>query len=351
MSQRNVNGPLIALLLLGSAQPVWAKDLNITAAQVERMDINLAQVTEASTEAVALLPGTVVPAVNARTVAAAPFAGTVVQVHVLPGQAVKKGEPLATLSSRELLDAQSQVKQSEAELQMAEAIAKRKRFLADKNITSPVLAEESEAQVAKIRAVLDQHKKTLALGEITLGQGGQYTITSASSGIVVETQAMPGSKLDSMAPAVTIDSSAEVWIEAQVPSELVTRVKPGDSVRVINGPIGKIISIGGSLDRMTRSASMLASVPANTGLLPGQMVTLTIERATETGGLTVPSTAVAWINDKHAVFLKTDAGFALKDVTLRGKSPIGATISGDILPGQQVAATGLPQLESMLAGE
>lgn len=351
MSQRSLNRQLMALLLLGSAQPVWAKELNVTAAQVERMDIKLALVKEASTEAVALLPGTVVPAMNARTVAAAPFAGTVVQIHVLPGQTVKKGDPLATLASRELLDALSQVKQSEAELQMSEAIAKRKRFLADKNITSPVLAEESDAQVAKIRAVLDQHRRTLSLGGITLGDGGQYTIASASSGIVVETQAMPGSKLDAMTPAVTIDNSAEVWIEAQVPSELVTRVKLGDRVRVIDGPIGKIVSIGGSLDRMTRSASMLASVPANTGLLPGQMVTLTVERATETGGLEVPSTAVAWINEKPAVFVKNDAGFSVRAVTLRGKSPISATVSGDLLPGQQVAETGLPQLESMLAGE
>ena len=75
---------------------------------------------------------------------------------MLPGQRVSKGTPVATISSRELLDVQSQLSQAEAELQMAEAIARRKRLLFDKNFQNPVVAEEAEAQVAKIEAVIEQ---------------------------------------------------------------------------------------------------------------------------------------------------------------------------------------------------
>lgn len=328
-----------------------ANEVPVTPAQIERWEIRVADVKTADTEAVALLPGTVVPALNARLVAAAPFGGTVVQLHVLPGQYVKKGDKLATVASRELLEALSQLKQSEAELQTAVAIAQRKRMMADKNIQSPLLADEAEAQVAKVRAVIDQHKRTVALGSITIGEGGQYTIPATADGRIVETKAMPGEKLDAMAPAVTIDGSDELWIEAQVPSELVARVRPGDTVQVVNGPGGKVMSIGGSLDRMTRSAMMLSSVPANSGLRSGQMVTLTILKPTETGGFTVPPAAVAWINEKASVFVRNDTGFKLVPVTLRGKSSLGATISGEVTLGQQVAASGLPQLEKMLAGE
>jgi RND family efflux transporter MFP subunit len=343
--------PLALALGQVTSDAAQAKDVSITPAQVQTLEIKVADVKTAATETVALLPGTVVPALNARLVAAAPFGGTVLQVHVLPGQTVKKGDKLATLASRELLEAMSQLRQSEAELQTAEAVARRKRFLADKNIQNPLLADEAESQVAKVRAVIEQHKRTVALGSITIGEGGQYTIPAPADGKIVETKAMPGEKLDAMAPAITIDASEDIWLEAQVPAEIVARVRPGDKVQVIDGPEGKIVSIGGSLDRMTRSAMMLASVPAKSGLMPGQMVTLTILKSTETGGLTVPPTAVAWINDQNGVFVRNKAGFKLVPVTLRGKSPLEATISGGITPGQQVAASGLPLLERMLAGE
>ncbi len=347
--------PLLLPLCLASL-PAAAKDITVTPAQVERLAIKLEDVRTTTTEAVALLPATVVPAMNARLAATAPFAGTVVQLHVLPGQMVSKGEALATLSSRELLEAIAQLAQSEAELQMAEAVAQRKRTLASKNIASPTLAEEAEAQVAKIRAVIDRHKTAVALGGISLGENGQYTIRAPAAGKVVETFAMPGGTLAAMAAAVAVDVSGELWLEAQIPAELVWRIKPGDAVSVVGGQVieglaGKVVSVGGSLDKMTRSATMLASVPANSRLLPGQMVTLSVARPTETGGLEVPAAAVAWIGDEHAVFVRSDNGFTLTPVTLRGKSPVAATVSGNLTAGQRVAASGLPQLESMMTEE
>ena len=110
---------LLALLsLMPLATRAGAKDLAVTQAQVDRLEIRLQKVQPAQTEAVALLPATVVPATNARVVAAAPFAGTVTQMHVLPGQSIRKGEPLVTVASREFLEAMSRLNQSEAELQM-----------------------------------------------------------------------------------------------------------------------------------------------------------------------------------------------------------------------------------------
>lgn len=341
---------VLPLALIGSSA-VQAKDVTVSPAQVERLEIKLEGVRIAETEAIALLPGTVTPAMNARLMAASPFAGTLVQLHVLPGQHVTRGAPIATISSRELLEAMSQLAQSEAELQMAEAIARRKRTLADKNFQVPAVAEEAEAQVAKIKAVIEQHRRTASLGGMTIGQGGQYTITAPADGTIVEARAMLDDKLDAMAPVVSIDTSAELSIEVQVPAYLVARIKPGDKIQVINGPEGTVISVGGSLDRMTRSATLIASVPANSGLLPGQMVTLTVQRAAEVGGLAVPSNSVARINGRDSVFVRTDAGFKLVAVTLRGRSPFGATVEGNLAPDAKVAASGLPQLEQMLAGE
>jgi len=342
---------ICAALVIFSGYPASADTVAVTKAQVKGMEIQLETVRDAATETVALLPGTVVPAIDARRIATAPFEGTVVQLHVLPGQKVARGAPLVTISSRELLQSMSELAQSEAELQVASAIARRKRILVTKKFQSAVVAEEAEAQVAKIQAVIDQHKRMASLHGISVKPNGEYTIPAPTDGRIDDTPAMPGKKLESMDPAVIMDSSEALWIEVQVPADLVDRIHVGDSVRVIDGPRGKVVSIGGSLDRMTRSAVMYASISGESRLMPGQMVTLTIEHDAVTGALSVPASAVARVANQTTVFKRTPNGFKLVPVTLHGKSAESATISGDLDASNQVASSGLPQLEQMLAGD
>jgi cobalt-zinc-cadmium efflux system membrane fusion protein len=349
--------PLTRVLILAAAAVSTAsasaetKTVAMTAEQVRSLDIKVEPVRPAKVEAIAVLPGTVVPPLNARIVATAPFAGTVTRVHVLPGQRVSKGAPVATISSRELLDVQSQLSQAGAELQMADAIARRKRLLADKKFQNPVVAEEAEAQVAKIKAVIEQHKKTLSLNGISLGQNGEYSIPATQDGTVVEINAMPGDMIDAMDAVVTVDTSNELWVEAQVPATLVPRIKPGTAIQVVGGPIGRVVSVGTALQGMTRSALLYASIPASSGLMAGQLVSIQLQRPAVPGAVSVPAKAVARIAGKSAVFVRNDTGFTIKAVELRGKSTEAATIVGDLPPDAQVAASGLPQLEQMLQGE
>jgi membrane fusion protein, heavy metal efflux system len=323
----------------------------LTAEQVRSLDIKVEPVRPAEVEAIAVLPGTVIPPLNSRIVATAPFAGTVTQVHALPGQPVSKGATVATISSRELLDVQSQLSQAEAELQMADAIARRKRLLADKKFQNPVVAEEAEAQVTKIKAVIEQHKKTLSLNGISLGQNGEYSIPATQDGVVVEVNAMPGDMIDAMDAVVTVDTSNELWVEAQVPASIVPLIKPGTVIQVVGGPEGRVVSVGTALQGMTRSALLYASIPASSGLMAGQLVSIQLERPAVPGAVSVPAKAVARIAGKSAVFVRSDTGFTIKMVELRGKSMEVATIVGDLPPDAQVAASGLPQLEQMLQGE
>jgi membrane fusion protein, heavy metal efflux system len=351
MSRRKFVPHILASIASISPAMAGAKDIRITPEQIQNLNIQIATAQQASMETVAILPGTVVPPLNSRLVAAAPFAGTVTQVHVLPGQHVSKGAPLITVSSRDLLDAQSQLAQSEAELQAADAIARRRRSLADKNFQSPTLADEAEAQVAKVRAVLDQHKRATALNGIITRDDGQYALPAPTDGKIAETLVMPGEKVEAMAGAVTIDTSDELWVQVEVPADVVSLVKPNDIVQIANGPTGRVVSIGGSLNRATRSAVMYAAIPANSGLLPGQIVSVSILRPTVTGSVNVPASAVVRIGDQPTVFVRSQTGFKLVPVQLRGKSQSTATISGPLTREAQVAASGLPQLERLSAGE
>jgi len=351
MSRRRSIHHILATAALIAPVSADAKDVRITPEQIRHLNIQIEPAQQASMETIAVLPGTVVPPLNSRLVAAAPFAGTVTQVHVLPGQRVNKGAPLITISSRELLDAQSQLAQSEAELQAAEAVARRRRTLADKNFQNPTLADEAEAQVAKVRAVLEQHKRATALNGIIAQEDGQYTIPAPADGKVAETLIMPGEKVEAMAGAVTIDTSNELWVRVQVPADIIALVKPGDVVQISNGSEGRVVSVGDSLDRTTRSSVMYAAIPADSHLFSGQIVSVSILRSTVTGAVNVPASAVVRIGDQPAVFVRNQVGFSLVPVQLRGKSSNVATISGPVTSDAQVAASGLPQLERLSAGD
>ena len=79
----------LAIVLAFGATACLANDVVISPSQVQQLEIGLTRVKTATSEAVAVLPGTVVPASNARITAAAPFAGTVLKVDALPGQIVR----------------------------------------------------------------------------------------------------------------------------------------------------------------------------------------------------------------------------------------------------------------------
>lgn len=342
---------LASILAIALGTDAFAKDISVTPEQMQVMNIKLEQVRPAISETIAQLPGTVIPALNARISAAAPFPGTVVQVHVLPGQNVTKGDPLATIASRELLEVQGQLAQAEAELQATLAVAKRKRALADKKIASETLATEAEAQVEKVRSVVAQHKAALSIGSIEPLDGGRYIIHAPAAGRLAHVDTMPGDPVAAMAAVVSVDSTDELWIDVQVPVSLASQIKPGHLVQVTDGPQGNVVSVGQDIDRLTRSARLIAIVPAKSGLLPGQMVKIKIDKTAPKGALQVPSDAVAWISGQHQVFTRIDSGFSLKPVEVQGRSLDTATVTGEITASDMVAASGLPQLEAILGGE
>lgn len=349
---RIIGRSVLAVALVGaSLPPAFAADVTISPEQLYQLDIAVSRVRPANATASAVLPAKVVPASNARITAAAPFAGTILQVSALPGQTVRKGDPLVTVLSRELVEAYGELAQQEAELQKAAATAKWKRDLVDKKILSSPMAEEAEAHVKKLEAAITAKGRTFALGGIKVEDQGRYTITAPADGKVVIASVQPGAQVEAMAAAVTISTNDDLWVEVQLPADLVQRVKPGDGVDINGVATGTVLSVGGTLDPVTRSATLLASVPRGSPLIAGQLVSVTLQRPAEVGSYEVPASAVAWIGNAHAVFRKSDNGFSLVPVELKGKSRTAATITGSLQTDEEIAVRGLPQLEAMLSAE
>ncbi len=112
-----------------------------------------------------------------------------------------------------------------------------------------------------------------------------------------------------------------------------------------------MLSVGHTLDPKTRSAKLVGTIPASAGLAFGQMVTLSIHRKAAVSGFDVPANSVVWLAGTPSVFVRTEGGFTVLPITLKGKTLHGATIEGPLRAGQKVAVSGLAQLENMIDAE
>lgn len=341
----------LGLIAWVAPNSVLAADIAISQAQIDRLKILLEEVRPASEQAIALLPATIIPPMNSRIAVPAPFAGTVVSVEVLPGQTIEQGRTLMTIASRELVETLSQLRQAEASLAAAVAVAERYKGLADKNIASPTRAAETEAQRAAQQAVVDEHRRLVSLGNIKTNSDGSYALIAQRAGRIVEANVAPGASISAMEPAVVFDTSDELWVEAQLPASLIGKVHPGDSITLDSGAKGKVLSVGHTLDPKTRSTTLTGSIPVSSGLVPGQMVTLSIHREAAVSGVEVPAQAVVWLDAAPSVFVRTQTGFAVQPVVLQGKTLRAATIGSGLMAGQKVAVSGLAQLENLLGGK
>ncbi len=329
----------------------WAREIAVPQTQIERLEIRLAKLRAAREEPVAVLPATIVPPLNSRLAIPAPFAGTVVHVDALPGHAIGEGEPLVTVASRDLVDTIVKLRQAEADLQVAKVVAQRQRELADKTLVAPSRVEETASQAARIEALVAETSRLLAVGNLRVNPDRTYTLTAPKAGRIVETRASPGSGLQAMDTAAVIDTGRDVWAQAQVPASLIDTIRVGDRVETATGATGRVLSVGVSIDPLTRSAQLLAELSGPTALVPGSMTTITVARISDRRGLEAPAEAVAWIDGGPHVFVRTRTGFNSVAVKLRGRSQHQAILEADLAPGQEVVTSGLAQLEKMVREE
>ena len=306
------------------------------------MGVVLATAKPASSAPLAAAPATVTPPLNGRRVVSSPFAGTVSRVHVLEGQTVKGGAPLVTLFSRDVLTISSELAQSQAELRVADAAARRAQLLASEGVIAGARAEEAQARAAQARALVNERRRLLSGG----GGSGEYVLRAPVAGRVAVLHAQPGGGLEAMAPAVTLDRADKLWIEARISPAIARKLQVGYGVRV-GATSGRVVALGASIDPKTRSLPLRAELDGVADLAPGQAVSVILLAPAPAGAQSIPRSALLQAPDGAKVFVKTGSGYQAHPVAVVGVAGAEAVVTG--LPtGARVAAAGAAQLKSAL---
>ncbi len=356
IATRIIVTPIIAASVFGvvltGIPPAFAADmLTLTVAQKKNLGIaTLAAATQTSSPALTHAAQVTLPPASVR-VAAAAGAGLVTQIHVQVGDTVKRGAPLITLSMPGLADAQNALTQARLKSQLAASNAARDDKLFGEGLIAEARLRATQSEAQSARASLTAAQTALAMMGTGKVSGSAITLTAPIAGVVTESAAEPGQRVDAGMALVKVADLSKLALEIPLSPTQARQVAVGQSVMVVDSAAsGRITAL---LPQLNAAQSVLAraSLADTQGLLrPGQSVQIAIAGAQSVQGLAVPTAALVWKASLPYVFIETAQGFAPTRVKLVRQNASQAEVTG-LAPGSRIAVKGVAALKAQWLGE
>jgi cobalt-zinc-cadmium efflux system membrane fusion protein len=304
-----------------------------------------------------VVPGTIVPHADRIAHVAVKLPSIVAELRKNIGDPVEKNEVLAVVESREIAEAKSEYLAARLAKDMQQELFERDKVLWDRRIASEQQLIRSRAELARTRMRADiTRQKLFALGvteaeiaalpdqsEATLRR---QELRSSISGNVVERKVELGVAVgrDQLETELFVIADLErVWVELAVSPDDVPLIVMGASVSVTaragsERTEGKVVFIGPMLDKDTRLARVVAEIDNKNGIWrPGSFVTAAIEFERRPVPLAVPVGAIQTMGTSRVVFVRTEDGFAARQVMFGQADDRSAEIVSGLREGEMIA--------------
>ena len=257
----------------------------------------------------------VVEADPARVVAIAPpLTGRLLALHVDLGDTVRRGQPLATVSSPDFGQAMADVEKAADALALADHALQRARGVqalganAGKDIEAAEAAQRDAA--AEDRRARDR-VATLSGGAKIDPRSRALVVLAPVSGTVTALGAGVGAFLnDATAPIMTVSALDRVFVTAQVPEGALGALSAGATVDVTLAGLpgvtlhGKSLRASPVLEPDTRRAKVRIPFDNADGRLRPNMFATATFAVADAGGVSVPPSALLMNNDSTTVLVE-----------------------------------------------
>jgi cobalt-zinc-cadmium efflux system membrane fusion protein len=304
-----------------TADDAGARGIAMTAAQIKANGIALDTAGPATLRQRLHLPAQVKTDAERTVALAAPAQGIVQAVLVSPGTLVRKGQALVTIQSPAVAQWRADAASARQRLLLARTTYAREKTLWDERISArqdldAAATALKEAEIAAQAAA--QH--LAALGIEAGAVSGSVTMRAPLNGVVVEKPAVAGQAVDETKPLLTIADLSHVWIEAAVPADSLAQVGTGMAAKISVGTQqgeidGTVAFVGPILGESTRMATARIVLPnRDARLRPGMLASVDLMGPQAQVPVTVSGDAIQTIHEHSVVFVRTKAGFALRDV-------------------------------------
>ena len=279
------------------------------------------------------------------------IAGQVVARHVRLGDEVRSGQPLVTLSSTRMAEAQGQLITASREWRRVRALG-REVVSERRYIAAQVAADLARARVLAFGMTPEQVDALVSRDDPALATG-EFDLLAPRDGTVIADDFILGEYVEPGRSLLEIADERQVWVRAQIRPEQASFLKAGQQVRVLlpdGEPIsGRIQQIYHKLDEQTRTLPVRILV-ANAGdrLHPGEYVEVAIPIAAGREVLAVPASAITMLEGESVVFLAEDGGYRPVPVAVEDVSDDWVAVRDGLVAGQKVVGRGAFFLKSIL---
>ncbi|MEY4685355.1 MAG: hypothetical protein RLZ25_1814 [Pseudomonadota bacterium] len=275
---------------------------------------------------------------------ASKFPGRILEIPVLAGSKVSRGQRLVRLDNTELnarlAQAKAHLRAAEAGLTRSSADAHRIRNLYEKEAatrqaldTASAEEHQSEAAVLEAKAAIKQMESEVS----------ETDLLAPYDGIIERRLQEPGDLVLPGQPIVTFLQSSSLRIEASLPSTCATGIQIGDLIRAkapgVDLELTAIVEEKEpASDRETQTQRIKARLPADTQIIPGSFVSLEQSCGSETL-MMIPLAAIKRVGQLQSVSI-------LKD----GRSRIRHIRTGRVMGDQIEVLSGLNEGEQLVVG-
>ncbi len=255
---------------------------------------------------------------------ASTLSGIVGEVFVSEGQRVQQGEPLMRLRTDQLAAtvaaATASVAQTKAGRDLAEANLQRTRSLYQPGAVSVHELDVAEAQFRQTQAQLQLAEASLAMAQIQLRDA---TVTAPFGGTITQRKVEPGEAVSPMSLVFVLAQLDDVYAELVVPERQREGLRVGQSATITVDALpgmslaGKIAEIQPAATISSRSFTVKVRVANLQRVLrPGMFARGTITVAVRPDVLQIPASAVLTTASKPIVFIVQEGKAVRREVTL-----------------------------------
>lgn len=300
-------------------------------------------------------PAVVRPAPGSTTVVAAPTDGLLAWTDALPvvGRRVTRGERVATLIPAGAAEhwAQLQADLAKARIDLELAVAERDRVegLAAEGLLPT--RRRAEAQAAVDRAEADVRAWSERATALTSGSSSAVAIRAPAAGLVVSVGAEHGDSVTAGSMLVTVASTGAVLLEGHVHDRHRGTLQPVQTLTVERGDWDgprDLLALGATVlteelvfDPHALSAPLSVRVPAEAGLVVGDLVELTLGVPEPEVRLVVPRTAVVETSGLSVVFVQESGeSFSRRRVVLGTADADDVEVLSGVEVGERVVSRG-----------
>jgi membrane fusion protein, heavy metal efflux system len=246
------------------------------------------------------------------------YSGVIKSLLVQPGNYVKKGQTVATVSNPEFIQVQSDLLNVNSKMVLAELEVKRQKELNAGNAGALKNLQAAESELRSLRnlkSTLTQQIQLMGINPARLSNGrliSVLAIASPISGVVSNVNVKMGGYVDVTTAVAEIVDNSRLHLDLFVYEKDLSKLKNNQTIHftITNNPgkeyDAKIFSLGSSFEGESKAVSVHAVVEGDkTGLIDGMNVTavVSLEKATVPA---VPNDAIVTVEGKDYIFVLMD---------------------------------------------